>query len=159
MEKEMHDFVALVHDFKNDRKPIYEQINRQIESIEVYEKKNNSLDAIQLERGFLQASRRIDQIVEEMEEFREALFDVKECGKSIKELYLTSRPDMPNFNMNLEYRSFHFSTIDETRRKFISYLRYFEKFEKRIHFWSKGPSFAQFISQDLVDILKILTEF
>ncbi|MBC6411028.1 MAG: DUF4011 domain-containing protein [Ekhidna sp.] len=158
MEKEMHDFVALVHDFKNDRKPIYEQINRQIESIEVYKKKNNSLDSIQLERGFLQASRRIDQIVEEMEEYREALFDEKECGKSIKELYLTSSPDMPNFSMNLEYRSFHFSTMEETQRKFMRYLHYFEKFEKKSHFWSKGPSFAQFISRDLVDMLKILTE-
>ena len=158
MEKEMHDFVALVHDFKNDRKPIYEQINRQIESIEVYEKKNNSLDSIQLERRFLQASRRIDQIVEEMEEYREALFDEAECGKSIKELYLTSSPDRPNFSMNLEYRSFHFSTIAETQRKFTSYLHYFERFEKKSHFWTKGPSFSQFMSRDLVHILKVLTE-
>jgi len=157
-EKEVHDFAALVHDFKNDRKAIYEQIKRQIASIEIYEKKNNSLDAIQLERRFLQASRRIDQIVEEMEEYREVLFDEQECGKSIKELYLTSSPDMPNFSMNLTYRFFHFSTIDDTRRKFTSYLRYFEKFEKSVHFWSKGPSFAEFIPQDLVNILKLLTK-
>lgn len=157
-EKDMHDFAALVHDFKNDRKPIYQQVDRQIEAIDVYEKKNNSLDAIQLERGFLQASRRIDQIVEEMEEFREALFDEKECGKSIKELYLTSSPDLPSFSMNLEYRSFHFSTLDATKRKFTNYLRYFDRFEKKSHFWSQGPSFATFQTKDLMEILRTLQE-
>ncbi|WP_420317597.1 AAA domain-containing protein [Ekhidna sp.] len=157
-EKEMHDFVALVHDFKNDRKPIYEQIDQQIESVEVYEKKNNSLDAIQLERSFLQASRRIDQIVEELQEFREALFDESECGKSAKELYLTSSPDLPSFSMNLEYRAFHFSTLDETIRKFKTYLSYFDKFEKRTHFWSRGPSFAEFQTSDLIKIKDVLHE-
>ena len=101
-EKEMNDFVALVHDFKNDRKPIYEQIDNQIESIDIYRQKNNSLDSIQLERGFLQASRRIDQILEDLDEFREALFDESECGKSAKELYLSSNVDAPKFGMNLE---------------------------------------------------------
>ncbi|MEQ6167195.1 AAA domain-containing protein [Ekhidna sp. MALMAid0563] len=157
-EKEMHDFVALVHDFKNDRKPIYEQIDQQIESVEVYEKKNNSLDAIQLERGFLQASRRIDQIVEELQEFREALFDESECGKSAKELYLTSSPDQPSFSMNLEYRAFHFTTLDETIRRFKTYLEYFDKFEKRTHFWAKGPSFAGFQTKDLVKLKEVLYE-
>ncbi|WP_436517865.1 AAA domain-containing protein [Ekhidna sp. To15] len=155
-EKEMHDFVALVHDFKNDRKPIYEQIDLQIESVEVYQKKNNSLDAIQLERGFLQASRRIDQIVEELEEFREALFDEEECGKSAKELYLTSSPDMPSFSMNLEYRSFHYHDLPDTQRKFKTYLEYFDKFEKRTHFWAKGPSFASFQTSDLVQIKNVI---
>ena len=157
-EKDMHDFVALVHDFKNDRKPIYEQINQQIESVEVYEKKNNSLDAIQLERGFLQASRRIDQIIEELDEFREALFDEDECGKSAKELYLSCSPDAPYFSMNLEYRAFHFSTITDAERKFRQYLQYFERFEKRTHFWAKGPSFADFQTKELTRLLQILIE-
>lgn len=157
-EKDMHDFVALVHDFKNDRKPIYEQIDQQIESVEVYEKKNNSLDAIQLERGFLQASRRVDQIIEELQEFRDALFDESECGKSAKELYLTSSPDAPNFSMNLEYRAFHFSDLSDTERKFKSYLTYFDRFEKRTHFWAKGPSFADFQTKDLIELQRVLHE-
>lgn len=157
-EKEMHDFVALVHDFKNDRKPIYEQIDQQIDSVEVYQKKNNSLDAIQLERGFLQASRRIDQIVEELQEFRESLFDETECGKSAKELYLTSSPDLPSFSMNLEYRSFHFHELPATIRKFNTYLEYFDKFEKHTHFWAKGPSFAGFQTNDLVKLKNVLHE-
>ncbi|MEM0940081.1 MAG: AAA domain-containing protein [Bacteroidota bacterium] len=157
-EKEIHDFVALIHDFKSDRKPIYHQINHQIESIDVYQKKNNGLDTIQLERGFLQASRRIDQILEQLEEFHKALFDESECGKSVKELYLISNPDKPNFSMNLEYRAFHFSRLPDTLRKFKSYLQYFERFEKRTHFWAKGPSFADFETKDLIMIESILYE-
>lgn len=157
-EKEMHDFVALVHDFKNDRKPIYEQIDQQIDAVEVYQKKNNSLDAIQLERGFLQASRRIDLIIEELQEFRSALFDESECGKSAKELYLTSSPDLPSFSMNLEYRSFHFSNLADCLRTFKTYLQYFDKFEKRTHFWAKGPSFANFQTSDIVQLKSVLAE-
>ena len=154
-EKNMHDFVALVHDFKNDRKPIYEQINSQVEAISVYRQKNNSLDSIQLERGFLQASRRIDHILEELEDFREALFNEDECGKSAKELYLISDPEGDSFSMNLEYRAFHYTSLEETLRKFEAYLGYFNRFEQRSHFWAKGPSFANFSTSDLVLIKNI----
>lgn len=157
-EKEAHDFVALVHDFKNDRKSIFSKIDLQIESVEQYQKKNNSLDSIQLERNFLQASRRIDQICEELEEFRNALFDETECGKSVKELYLTSSPELPSFSMNLEYRAMHFDVLPDVLRKFKSYLAYHEKFEKRSHFWSRGPSFANFKTSDMVRLNEVLHE-
>ena len=88
----MGNFIALVHDFKNDRRSLYAQILNQIESLEDYKRLNSSLDAIQLERQFLQVSRRIDQITEDLEEFKHALYDEEECGISIKELYLTSNP-------------------------------------------------------------------
>lgn len=157
-EKEMHDFVALVHDFKNDRKSIYEQINQQIESLEVYQKKNNGLDSIQLERKFLQACRRIDMILEELEDFRNALFDEKECGKSAKELYLTCSPEEPHFSMNLEYRAFHYSNLSDVNRRFENYLNYHQRFENKTHFWAKGPSFQTFQASDLFQLKKLLKE-
>ncbi len=157
-EVEVDPFVALVHDFKNDRKPIFEKVDEQIESVEMYEKKNNSLDSIQLERNFIQASRRIDQLCEELEEFRNALFDESECGKSVKELYLSSSPDEESFPMNLEYRAFHFDHFDEILRKVKSYLTYYERFEKRANFWAKGPSFADFKTSDLVRLQEIIHE-
>lgn len=155
-EKELHDFVALVHDFKNDRKSIFEKIDQQIESVETYEKKNNSLDSIQLERNFLQASRKIDQLSEELQEFRDALFDEKECGKSVKELYLTSSPDLPYFSLNLEYRAFHFDNLPEALRRLKTYLNYHNKFEQRNHFWAKGSSFSDFQTKDLIKIQEVL---
>lgn len=155
-EKELHDFVALVHDFKNDRKSIFEKIDQQIESVETYEKKNNSLDSIQLERNFLQASRKIDQLSEELQEFRDALFDEGECGKSVKELYLTSSPDRPCFSLNLEYRAFHFEHLPEALRRLKTYLTYHSKFEQRNHFWAKGSSFSDFQTKDLIKIQEVL---
>lgn len=157
-QKEVQDFVALVHDFKNDRKPIYEQIDRQIESVEWYKKKNDGLDTIQLERGFLQASRRIDQLCQELEEFKQALFNEEECGKSVKELYLTSSHEAPAFSMNMEYRAFHFDTLHETIRKWKRYLQYYNRFEKDTHFWADGPSFAPFKTKDLLRLQLILKE-
>jgi len=107
----MQQFMGLVHDFRNDRKTIYEKIGRQIDKIEEYKQLNNSLDAIQLERQFGQYSRQIDSLTEEMEEFRTALFDESECGISVKELYLTSSLDEPSVNVKQEYQYFNFNDI------------------------------------------------
>lgn len=157
-QQQLHDFVGLVHDFKNDRKNIFEQIARQVDSLDDYRQKNNGLDAIHLERSFLQASRKIDQITEELEEFKTALFDEKESGKSIKELYLSSNPDEPSFPLNQEYRQFHYSKIDDFLTRLSRYLDYYDKFEKEPHFWVDGPSFASFNTQDFVRLKEILQE-
>jgi len=112
-EIDANDFLALVHDFKNDRKVIYEKIARQIERLDEYKSKNNGLDTVQLERKFLKISRRIDQITEELEEFKFALFDEQECGLSVKELYLTSDLDKPSVNLKLQYKYFNLSQLDD----------------------------------------------
>src|SRR5690606_37876075 len=69
------EFIGLVHDFKNDRDEIFKKILFQIESIDKYKEKNNTLRAIQLERSFLQASRDMDQVLLALEEFKRAFFD------------------------------------------------------------------------------------
>ena len=71
---DIQPFIGLVHDFKNDRKAIFEQIQSQIERLEEYESKNNGLDSVQIQREFLKSSRIIDQIVEEKEEYRFSTF-------------------------------------------------------------------------------------
>lgn len=157
-KQELHDFIGLVHDFKNDRKDIFEQIARQVDSLDEYRQKNNGLDAIHLERNFLQASRKIDQITEELDEFKKALFDEQECGKSIKELYLSSNPEAPSFALNQEYRQFHYSRVPDFISRLSRFLDYYQKFEKQPHFWMSGPSFAALTSQDYVKIRDILDE-
>ena len=117
----MRPFVGNVHDFKNDRKTLYTQILNQIEQIEDYQKQNQSLDAIFLERNFTQESRQIDKISEILQEFKNALFDVSECGISVKELYLTSSPDKPFLNLKENYKQFEFNEIDDFLKKFERY--------------------------------------
>ncbi|WP_420580245.1 AAA domain-containing protein [Reichenbachiella sp.] len=157
-EKELNDFIGLLHDFKNDRKPIYEQLEGQIDRLEDYQSVNNSLDAIQLERSFLKTSRRIDQLDEELSEFKKSLFDESECGLSIKELYLTSNPHELAIPLNLEYRSFRFDTLDEFKRKLETYSKYGEGFLNEHHPWYNRKSFATYKVSDLNSISKHLDE-
>lgn len=157
-EKDLNDFIGLLHDFKNDRKSIYEQIEGQIDRLEDYQSVNNSLDAIQLERNFLKTSRRIDQLDEELSEFKSSLFDETECGLSIKELYLTSNPHQPAIGLNLEYRAFQFNELDEFRRKLDTYSQYGEKFLNEHHPWHNRKSFADYKVSDLNLLSKHLEE-
>ncbi len=76
----MDPFVALIHDFKNDRADLYRQFATQIEQVESYRQQNYSLDAVFLERQFSQESRQIDRTVTELDAFRSALFDESESG-------------------------------------------------------------------------------
>ncbi len=156
--KEMHDFVGLVHDFKNDRKSIFDQIARQIDNIDQYKQKNNGLDAIYLERTFLQSSRKIDQVVEELDEFKKALYDESECGKSVKELYLISDPEKPSISINQEYRRFHYERMPKFTTLLRQYLEYYERFEKVNHFWTHRPDYSAFSSLELTRLKEIIDE-
>ncbi len=154
----MAPFMGLVHDFRNDRKQIYEKISKQVERIPEYKLQNASLDSIQIERRFLQVSRRIDQIVEELEEFKTALFDESECGISAKELYLTADLAELSINLRLEYRNFHFDTLLEFERKLRSYLTYAGKFNKPDYALQDRMSFARFKMEDQRNIQTYLDE-
>ncbi len=155
-EKGLSEFIALVHDFKNDRRAIYEQIGSQVDKLYEYKLKNNSLDSIQMERKFLQSSRRIDQINEEFEEYKFALFNEEECGISAKELYLTSELDDESINLKQEYRFFKFDTLDETLRKFKNYFSYALEFDRQGHPWYGRKSFKDFGIADQKKISEII---
>ncbi|MGB3469057.1 MAG: AAA domain-containing protein, partial [Cyclobacteriaceae bacterium] len=125
-EKDLVDFIGLMHDFKNDRKSIYEQISSQIERLSEYQQRNNSLDSIQLERTFLQSSRAIDQLTEELDDFRFALYDTSESGRSVKELYLTSSPDEPSIDLRHEYTEVPIDHLENLEKKIREYFQYAE---------------------------------
>ncbi|UXP33213.1 AAA domain-containing protein [Reichenbachiella agarivorans] len=157
-EKQLNDFIGLLHDFKNDRKPIYEQLEGQVNRLTDYMAMNNSLDALQIERNFLKTSRRIDQLEEELEEFKDALFDESECGLSVKELYLTSSPHEPFFALNQEYRGFHFDEVDGFLKKIQTYSQYASRFLNENYTWYKRKSFALLTMSDLQNMVKHLDE-
>ncbi|MEL6535442.1 MAG: AAA domain-containing protein, partial [Bacteroidota bacterium] len=157
-EMEFATFVALVHDFKNDRKSIYEQIDAQIEKLNEYQQKNNSLDAIQLERTFLQSSRRIDQITDELEEFKTALYDDEECGLPIKELYLTSDLSAPTLSLRQEYKFFTFPELPELLRKLKAYVGYAAAFEEAEYPWRNRKDFSDLDVGDLQSLKALISE-
>ena len=156
--KGLGNFIGLVHDIKNDRKEIYEKIARQIESLNEYQTRNNSLDSIQLERGFNHTSRRIDQITEGFEEFKYALYDDEECGMSVKELYLTSDLDAPSVELKQEYRDFRMDRIDKFARDLRAYTNYAIQFNKEDHPWYHRKSFLNYGVSELKRIREVLEE-
>lgn len=154
----MQPFVALIHDFKNDRAELYRQVATQIEQVEAYRKQNYGLDAVFLERQFIQESRHIDKTVEALQNFRSALFDENECGVSVKELYLTSDPAMPSVDAGEWYRSFRPDSWDDYSRRLNTYGGYTFLISEK-HPWTSRKSFAAFGLNDLLNIERMLGDW
>nr|HPI79166.1 AAA domain-containing protein [Cyclobacteriaceae bacterium] len=155
---QLSGFLALVHDFKNDRKEIYAKGARQVERVDEYRLKNNSLDAIQLNRKFLQVCHRIDQITEELDEFKKALFNDTECGACVKELYLRSNPNETSINLKQEYQNFPIDTIGSFHTRLKSYAFYAQTFDQQDYPWRDRKPFAGLGITDLKEMEKILNE-
>ncbi|GGD61318.1 ATPase AAA [Emticicia aquatilis] len=157
---QMTDFVALIHDFKNDRKSLFEKITNQIERVEEYQKKNKSLDAIFLERNFTQTSRRIDKLSEELQVFKNALFDESICGMSVKELYLTSSAEKPCIELGDKYKVFTFNDLTDFESRLKRYFQYEQKLQSSegYEFWKNRVSFANFTFADVPKIKNVIVE-
>ncbi|HAR20670.1 MAG TPA: DNA helicase I, partial [Cytophagales bacterium] len=159
------DFVALVHDFKTERSFIYEKIASQIDKLDEYKQQNNGLDTIFLERNYLEACRRIDLSVAQLEEFKNALFDTREFGISVKELYL--QRDSPRLANGYTLpkaigRYFRYDTL----ASFCHHLHYLLplslQFDAIQYAWYNRTFFAQYGIQDknnLLNALKYIQSF
>ena len=154
----LSDFLGLVHDFRNDRKEIFSKIATQVEAIENFKAQNRSIDVIQTERKFFQLCRRIDQIAEELEEFKFALFDDRECGMSVKELYLTSDLNKPSINIKQEYQYFSFRDVNGFVRRLKAYSKYASFMEERDYVWRDRKSFSGLKVSDQREIQKTIME-
>jgi hypothetical protein len=154
----LHEFCALVHDYRNDRKAVYEQISAQAEKLHEYKQRNNSLDVVQLERDFLHASRKIDQITEELGVFRDALYDESEAGISVKELYLTSNRQLPGVSLTQEYRYLPVDRVGPFAEKLRMYFAYARWLNREGAMWSTRKSFAGYGVADLQQMQDILEE-
>ncbi len=154
----LSDFLGLVHDFRHDRKEIYSKIAQQVEEIENFKTQNRTIDVIQTERKFYQLCRRIDQITEELEEFKFALFDEKEAGISVKELYLTSDLNAPFINIKQEYQYFSFKEVLGFLRRMKAYSKYAAFMEDPAYVWRDRKSFAALHVSDEREIQKAISE-
>lgn len=148
---QMAPFLALIHDFQNDRQALYAQIAAQIEQIDAYKQQNNSLNAVLLERDFDIESHRIDETVAALQLFKNALFDTIESGVSAKELYLTATPRIgnePTLVLDEVYQQFRLDTVDNFTQRLTSFAAYRQALGTQ-HAWSERVSFAAFTNADL----------
>jgi DNA polymerase IIIc chi subunit len=157
---QMIDFVALIHDFKNDRKALFEKITNQIERVDEYQKKNKSLNAIFLERNFTQTSRRIDKLSEALQAFKNALFDESICGMSVKELYLTSSNEKSYIELGDNYKAFTFNDLADFESRLKRYFQYEQKLQSSdgYGFWKNRILFANFTFADVPKIKNAIAE-
>jgi superfamily I DNA and/or RNA helicase len=147
--KDLHDFAGRVHDFKSDRKAVFSKLQQQIDRLDEYKQKNNALDTIELERTHTQASRSIEQITEELEEFREALFEITTCGKAIKELYLIADQQKPSISVKPILPLLSYDLVPEYRKRVRQYLIYHQEYNNKNHFWAHEKSFSGYTNEDL----------
>jgi hypothetical protein len=152
----MAPFMALIHDFQDDRRSLYDQIAGQIDQLEAYKQQNNGLNAILLERYFDVESRQIDKTVASLQAFKQALFDTTECGVSIKELYLTSDPEAPSIPLDDTYQQFRLNEIEPFVRRLSDYSAYQQRLGPT-HAWDDRVSFASFTVSDQSKIDQALT--
>lgn len=155
---QLSEYLALVHDFKNDRKDIYAKIADQIEKVDSYRLRNISLDAIQMERQFTRASHRIDAIIDELATFKESLFDETECGVSVKELYLQSNPGQEVISLKQEFAQFRFDDLSPFLRKLKTYLHHAVICKAEDYAWKERKSFSSFSASDLSSISRAVEE-
>ncbi|MFC4874764.1 AAA domain-containing protein [Negadavirga shengliensis] len=154
----MGNFTALVHDYRSDRKELYKKIAHQISSLESYQALNRSLDAIQLERSFSQLSRQIEKDSDFFDEYKEALYDDKECGAPVKELYLTSSMNDEITDLTQYYRYFRLDDLDAFLHDFSAYQTYYKRYEEPSSFWLHRVDFAAMGPQAVSNIKAIFEE-
>ncbi len=154
--KKIENFIGQVNDFKTDRSRLFQQLNTQAENAVGYKRINSTYDIIQLERDFAQTSRKIDAITEELTEFKDALFDTKECGTHIKELYLKSNRQEPHIPLRREYKYFTIEKIEPFIQKLKYYLPYVFMYEKEEYPWRNRKNFQFFTVNDLDTLLVTL---
>lgn len=152
----MAPFLALIHDFQDDRRALYQQIASQITSIDDYRQLNSNLNTVLLERDFDRDSRQIDEVVTELAAFKSALFDTSECGVSIKELYLTSDIAAVSISLDDTYSQFPISSVDNFVQRLVAYQQYQPQLLKS-HPWFDRVSFADFSSLDLTKIEQVIS--
>ncbi|EAZ80048.1 AAA domain-containing protein [Algoriphagus machipongonensis] len=150
------EFLALVHDFKTDRKDLFKKIKSQIESIEKYQEINRGIDSIFLEREISNHSKTIQLLSEKGEELRTALRDTDLAGLPIKAMYLQMTGlNNPTLNAS-EFLHLNWGQLNEFKKEFELYRDFQYKFKDS--FWEKRLSFSHFHPEHFSSIQNVIEE-
>lgn len=151
-------FCAMVHDHRYDRRHIYKKMHHQIDALDKFKEDNNSLGAMQLERNFALLSKQIDSALSQLNEFRDALFDIDECGISAKELYLKCDRKQPHAHLKGCYQQFDLKEVSYYKDRLRTYLEFARKLDDEEYIWKNRIPFTHFDSSAILHIHEILDQ-
>lgn len=114
-------FVSLVHDYRQQQREIYDQLASQISRLPDYQKEVGSLNAVIIEREFLQHCRKLDGLAAAAEAYHQALPDTSQHGISLSELYEMATP-ISNAPV-AEARPFQYLDLEPLENSFHTYFK------------------------------------
>jgi hypothetical protein len=136
------NFTALVHDAEADRRQIFNQLRFQIEETKNYKKQNNRFSLVMAERQYLEISRRLNQVLQTLSDFKTALFNAEACGWTPKELYLKSNMQAPKLALPDSFKLFTAGTLPFFLPELARYLESAQLYEDPAFVLTERKSFT-----------------
>ncbi len=89
-------WVALVHDYKEERHDLYSRLKSQVDRLDQYQQELNALGVLRLEQQYQSISNQIEQVLRPLEAIKRQLYAIGPAGISAKQLYqlLADRPNV-----------------------------------------------------------------
>ena len=88
-------WVALVHDYKEERHDLYARLKAQVDRLDQYQQELNALSVLRLEQQYQSISNQIEQVLRPLDAIKTQLYAIGPSGVSAKQLYQL-RADRPN---------------------------------------------------------------
>lgn len=148
-------FAVLLHDYRHDRKEIYDKIRKQIEDVNEFKRSNNDLSLTQWEHAYKLLSRETDQMTRHFDALFEALTAAGPSGLSMHELYLNCDPAVPILPLEEAARKLDATGLEAFMQKLWAVLDYADFFEQAYP-WQRRVSFRHYRYDDKAKILEKL---
>jgi hypothetical protein len=140
-------FSVLVHDYRYDRKAIYQKIRQQIDDIPVFQQDIRDLNVTRWEHDYKLLSRQVDQYSREFEALFQSLTVARETGMRLHDLYLNSDPSAEILPLASVAREMDETRLESFLTRLAAVLDYADFFDPE-YSWKYRLSFHHYSFDD-----------
>ncbi len=155
-ESNYEGFIVKVIHILQEKHLVFSKLLNQLNYLTLETQKYNRLDKDMLLKSLDHCNNEIEEIKNDLEDFKTAFFDTQECGTSIKQLYLNSDLQKDFFNLKGYYPFFTFSKQNDFLKKIKTYWYYYQRVGCIDHPWQIRKDFSNFDINDLGELNNIL---
>ena len=153
----LHRFTVLIHDYRHDRKAIYQKIRENIEDIDLFQQEINDINITRWEYEYQLLSRQTDQLTRKFGELYDALTHNSAAGIPPHDLYLQTPYPTPGTLLSVaevarHWEHAHFQAFQEKLQAVLDYRDFFAQ----SYPWKKRISFHHFNFDDRAPFLQRL---